>query len=871
MPSSEVTNPYVGPVPFDREKKEFFFGREKETKKLLSLAISERVVLFYSQSGAGKSSLINAGLIPGLKDYDYWTLPIARVGGELPPDLAADRVGNIYVFNVLSSLAGSRKNYKELVGRPLSSLLTDEMLSPQAQPHWLIIDQFEEILTTHPEQYEQREEFFLQLRKALDADKMLSVVLAMREDYIAGLDNYASLLPGRLEVRFRMEPLRRAEAEQAVKRPAEKAGRQYAPGVAESLVRELSLIRVGGREGAEDSEVEGGRLSGRFVPGEYVEPVQLQIVCFDLWKRLEKSGAGQVIHEYGDIDTALESYYNSAVEETARRTKILPNSIRRWFEEKLITPTGIRSQVNRSYLKTAGLSNAAVDILDTEYHLVRYLEVRGGKWYELSHDRYIVPILEANKKWLSQGTSPFYKDARGWHEHREDASFLYHGRRLIDARQWASENDAELSDIEREFLNASSVAESKRSSWLKSAVALLAFLLVIALGGMSYALSQREYAVAQEALATKSMEDANQLRVFAEERVKVERYLRDEATKDQTLAEKRREELEALNRKLKSQQTELEKALRVAQSARLAAVSAKKAAVAAQKKETYQRQFADLQRLLAEGRGAELATKIQELEANKKELEEAKAFTEAEKAIAVLAQKNEREQRELAEKRLADLEASQQREKIAVEQAAETKELLPQTFVQHASDYARRLGLQSSDPAIFFVPPDQNGGSIAMWNTQKQQYEVNFEAVKSRGLAEYVALEGRFMAKNYARCVASDPATGKGINPSTDMVFWQNFRRGPVDYIISTEQKLSGEGNFRPTQQGMRTYQLLKRMESLLGGNSQPVRKLSLALLDEYRCNWSERNFLQNALDINRKLGIMSESVIVEAFKNYGK
>ena len=53
------TNPYVGPRTFQKNEGHLFFGRDRETRDLLSLVSAEKLVLFYAQSGAGKSSLIN--------------------------------------------------------------------------------------------------------------------------------------------------------------------------------------------------------------------------------------------------------------------------------------------------------------------------------------------------------------------------------------------------------------------------------------------------------------------------------------------------------------------------------------------------------------------------------------------------------------------------------------------------------------------------------------------------------------------------------------------------------------------------------------------------------------------------------------------
>ena len=63
-PSSR--NPYPGPRPFERGEHNLFFGRDREVADLLSLMIAHREVLLYAQSGAGKTSLLNAGVMPSL-------------------------------------------------------------------------------------------------------------------------------------------------------------------------------------------------------------------------------------------------------------------------------------------------------------------------------------------------------------------------------------------------------------------------------------------------------------------------------------------------------------------------------------------------------------------------------------------------------------------------------------------------------------------------------------------------------------------------------------------------------------------------------------------------------------------------------------
>ena len=98
----------------------------------------------------------------------------------------------------------------------------------------------------------------------------LWVVLTLREDYVAALDPYTALMFNRLRARFYMERMGVEAALDAIRRPAELGGRPFAPGVAERLVDNLRQVRIPGQE--------------ETIAGQYVEPVQLQVVCYQLWE-----------------------------------------------------------------------------------------------------------------------------------------------------------------------------------------------------------------------------------------------------------------------------------------------------------------------------------------------------------------------------------------------------------------------------------------------------------------------------------------------------------------------------------------------------------------------------------------------------------
>ena len=461
--ASYIQNPYVGPRPF--QTGETLYGRDREVTELLDLLIAERVVLLYSPSGAGKTSLIQAGLLPELIEEGFQALPVIRVSLEPPPEQKAELPANYnrYVLSVLLSLEEGLPEDRQLPLTGLAGLtLTgyvnrapapnaqasgskikdaqtcpetgeapsdaqrasapdaqasgsrgkDAEASSNAQPAStgfsfqpaglapgrivLIFDQFEEILTVDPADRDAKADFFAQVGETLRHPDHYAL-FAMREEFLAKLDPYLRHVPTRLSTTFRLDLLGTVGAHQAVQEPVRQAGIPFLKTAAAKLIDDLRRVRVQQPDGSTEERL-----------GLYVEPVQLQVVCYRLWEHLpENTPKIQEAHiqEAGDVNTALAGYYADRVAATAQTTGIRERTIREWFDTHLITEQGIRGQVLRGAEQSQGLDNQAIAPL-VDAHLVRAENRRGATWYELTHDRLIEPVRHNNAAWFQANMPP---------------------------------------------------------------------------------------------------------------------------------------------------------------------------------------------------------------------------------------------------------------------------------------------------------------------------------------------------------------------------------------------------------------------------------------------------------------------------------
>ncbi len=466
-------NPYVGPRPFEEADSDRFFGREEEIRQLASLVVARRVVVLYARSGAGKTSLMRAGLMPHLQQRKKLrVLPVARVGGKSLQGVAPQAAGNLYVLNTLLDLFGDGTPAGELVPLTLAEGLERLLAGSSGQgapgPCLLILDQLEELFSSHPQLHEKRADFFVQLQRSLGELPQLSLLLSLREDSLAELDPYAALLPDRLRARFRLELLGEAAARRAMQLPAGRCGGQLSDAAAQQLVDELRTVRTQQPDGHSEEGL-----------GPHVEPVHLQVVCHRLWSQRAAAGNGarrieaSDLEAVGSVDSALAGYYDEQVTAMAAATGTGERTLRDWIEHRLITEQGIRGQVLRGVDSSQGLANEVIRTL-VDARLVRVERRRGATWLELAHDRLVAPVRSSNAAWRQARLRPMQHRSALWAQQGRPQSLLLRSTELWRELAWARAHGGELTADEEQFLASSrQLRRTRRLGWLALAVTLV--------------------------------------------------------------------------------------------------------------------------------------------------------------------------------------------------------------------------------------------------------------------------------------------------------------------------------------------------------------------------------------------------------------
>jgi WD40 repeat protein len=227
-------NPYRGLEPFTAAHSSVFFGRNDDIRALTERVRAQPVTVVVGPSGVGKSSLVQAGLIPELGGS--WSVTLVRPGQDPWLRLAAGLLRTQHGPQEPVTQAECQEEIDRLQAEGLGP--TAEFLRSQDCPLLLVVDQFEEALAAGGAA--DLALLDLLLPEPGTAAQAARVVLTLRADYQPVLQSIPGLHPRLNDRLYLLSPLTRQQISDAVRRPAATRGVDFEPGLADQIVADAA-------------------------------------------------------------------------------------------------------------------------------------------------------------------------------------------------------------------------------------------------------------------------------------------------------------------------------------------------------------------------------------------------------------------------------------------------------------------------------------------------------------------------------------------------------------------------------------------------------------------------------------------------------
>lgn len=363
-------NPFLLLAPFTSREAWLFAGRDREIQELVERVFGRRVVILIGESGVGKTSLVDAGLIPQLRDYRFGVI---RFSFQKHP-----------VDSLRRALLERGDNHAEPGG--LVEIIDRYLKKRKYVKNLLIIgDHLEQMFTTRTG-HTAKDRFVSEISRVVGSTQPVTFLFCIREDYLPDLYNLSLDMPELYDRQntVRLHRLSKENAVDALMRASKYAFAKLPSPLAETVAQDLAD--------------EGGGM---------VYPPFLQIVGNRLYatvKRRQRRGKhldeipSSVYRRLGGVEEIVNRYFDGLLDQYSHQDKSMVGRI---------LSTMVTDYYTKKRVRTDELHNAIPECENLEHLLSRLVQQRIVRRslgeYELIHDflaRKAIRFIE-QKRFLS--------------------------------------------------------------------------------------------------------------------------------------------------------------------------------------------------------------------------------------------------------------------------------------------------------------------------------------------------------------------------------------------------------------------------------------------------------------------------------------